>query len=379
MKKIAILGSTGSIGKNTLSVLESISGYEVHALSTNENIGLLREQVRKYRPRAVAIADEKSAKEFFTDPLRGTDVFWGKDGLLNLCEGADLVVLGIVGIAGLPVLEYCLKRKIPIAIATKEALVCGGQVVRSLMDETKTPVLPLDSEISAIFQCIGTEDKSRIEKILLTASGGPFRDSPPEKIRNATLAEALSHPNWSMGAKISIDSATMANKGLEIMETRWMFDVDPEKIAVVVHKESIVHSMVEFVDGAVMAQLGATDMRLPIAYALSYPHRAPNNARKLDLFQTGTLSFEKPDLDRFPCLALAMEAVKGGAAMQLVYNAANDAAVSLFRAGEIRFFEIAEFIKRLLNEFSGLTVTSFEEIYEANDRITARALRLNNL
>ncbi|MEI3415975.1 MAG: 1-deoxy-D-xylulose-5-phosphate reductoisomerase [Christensenellaceae bacterium] len=303
-KKIVILGSTGSIGKNTLDVLRGMQEtYEVYGLAAHKSVRELLAQAAEFRPARLALTDAAASREA-AEGFAG-ELLAGPQALCDICEGADLVVLSVVGMAGLPPFVHCLRRGIPVALATKEAMVYGGRLARDLMDATGTPVLPLDSEISAIFQCLQGNKKAQVAEILLTASGGPFRTWPLERVRQATLAEALKHPNWSMGAKITIDSASMANKGLEIMETRWMFDIAPEKITVVVHPESIVHSAVRYLDGSVMAQMGATDMRLPIAYALQYPDRLPNCARALDLFAVGTLHFEQPDYAKFPCLRLA--------------------------------------------------------------------------
>lgn len=372
-KKIVILGSTGSIGKNTLDVLRGMQEtYEVYGLAAHQSAQALLAQAAEFRPARLAVTDEAAAGELAAGGFAG-EILAGPQALCDICEGADLVVLSVVGMAGLPPFVHCLRRGIPVALATKEAMVYGGRLARDLMDSTGTPVLPLDSEISAIFQCLQGNKKAQAAEILLTASGGPFRTWPLERVRQATLAEALKHPNWSMGAKITIDSASMANKGLEIMETRWMFDIAPEKITVVVHPESIVHSAVRYQDGSVMAQMGATDMRLPIAYALQYPDRLPNCARALDLFAVGTLHFEQPDYEKFPCLRLAREAVTEGAAMQMVFNAANDAAVALFRRGAIGFWQISEVIARAMESFRGAEATSFEEIYARDAEIRAFA------
>ncbi len=372
-KKIVILGSTGSIGKNTLDVLRGMQEtYEVYGLAAHQSAQALLAQAAEFRPARLAVTDEAAAGELAAGGFAG-EILAGPQALCDICEGADLVVLSVVGMAGLPPFVHCLRRGIPVALATKEAMVYGGRLARDLMDSTGTPVLPLDSEISAIFQCLQGNKKAQAAEILLTASGGPFRTWPLERVQQATLAEALKHPNWSMGAKITIDSASMANKGLEIMETRWMFDIAPEKITVVVHPESIVHSAVRYQDGSVMAQMGATDMRLPIAYALQYPERLPNCARALDLFAVGTLHFEQPDYEKFPCLRLAREAVGQGAAMQMVFNAANDAAVALFRRGAIGFWQIGEVIARAMESFRGAEATSFEEIYARDAEIRAFA------
>ncbi len=369
-KKVVILGSTGSIGMNTLNVLEEMQQqYEIYGLAAQTNWQRLAAQAQVYRPTLLALTDEKAAYALQDSALFSGEVLQGEQALTDICEQADLVVLSVVGIAGLRPFVYCLEHGIPVALATKEAMVYGGQLARNLMDATATPVLPLDSEISAIFQCLQGNHKAQVDEILLTASGGPFRTWPIDKIKNATLAQALRHPNWSMGEKITIDSASMANKGLEIIETRWMFDFDPKKITVVVHPESIVHSAVRYADGCVMAQLGATDMKLPIAYALQYPNRKPNCGKELDLFQVGTLHFERPDYEKFPCLALARDAAVQGSAMQMVFNAANDAAVEMFRAEAIGFWQISEIIAQALESFSATKLNSFEDIYAADKQI----------
>ncbi len=373
-KKIVILGATGSIGTNTLKVLEGMQdAYEIYGLAAHSSWQQLAVLAQKYHPALLALTDEREAQNLREQGHFAGTILQGAEALVEICEQADLVVLSVVGVAGLKPFVHCLQKGIPVALATKEAMVYGGRLARDLMDRTGTPVLPLDSEISAIFQCLQGNRKAQVEEILLTASGGPFRTWPLEKIQQATLEQALQHPNWSMGAKITIDSASMANKGLEIMETRWMFDIDPSKITVVVHPESIVHSAVRYADGCVMAQLGATDMKLPIAYALRYPERMPNCGEKLDLFQVGALHFERPDYERFPCLKLAKQAIEQGSAMQMVFNAANDAAVALFRAGAIGFWQISQIIEQALQSFSAAALHSFEEIYALDGEIRSFA------
>ena len=373
-KKIVILGATGSIGTNTLKVLEGMQdAYEIYGLAARSSWQQLAELAQKYRPAQLALTDAEQAEKLREEGNFSGRILQGEEALIEICEHADLVVLSVVGVAGLRPFVYCLQQGIPVALATKEAMVYGGRLARELMDRTGTPVLPLDSEISAIFQCLQGNHKGQAEEILLTASGGPFRTWPLEKIQKATLKQALQHPNWSMGAKITIDSASMANKGLEIMETRWMFDIDPAKITVVVHPESIVHSAVRYTDGCVMAQLGATDMKLPIAYALRYPQRLPNCGERLDLFQIGALHFEQPDYERFPCLKLAKQAIAQGSAMQMVFNAANDAAVALFRVGAVGFWQISQIIEQALQSFSAAELHSFEEIYALDEEIRSFA------
>ena len=372
MKKIAILGSTGSIGTNALVVLrECRNEFCVVSLTAHANGRLLMQQAEEFCPEYIALTDENAAAELRAEyPER--EIGAGSAALVEACRGADMVLLSVVGIAGLPAFEYCLKNGIAVLLATKEAMVCGGRLARDLIAQGKAPVLPVDSELSAIFQCLQGSAPSSVDKILLTASGGPFRTMDAERIRHATVEQALQHPNWKMGSKITIDSASMANKGLEIMETRWLFDIAPEKIQVVVHPESIVHSMVQFEDHSVMAQLAVPDMKLPISYALHYPQRARDHVRELDLFSVDSLTFERPDEHRFPCLALAAEAVKNDGELQLVFNCADEAAVELFLNRRISFGEIPEIIASAYDRFSGLTIRDFEDIYGADREIRAR-------
>ena len=369
-EKIVILGSTGSIGENTLRVLEDMKDrYEIYGLLARENNEALLKQAERLHVKRLGLINEDKAKEL--RKVWNGELFTGRSALTEICEGADAVVLAVVGVDGLLPFEYCLKHGIRVLFATKEAMVYGGRLLRDLIDSTGTEVLPLDSEISAIFQAIRGNEENEIKEIYLTASGGPFIDRTLEEIKKATLEEALRHPNWSMGRKITIDSATMANKGLEIMETRWMFDVDPQKITPVIHRESIVHSAVKFMDNSVMAQMGETDMKLPIAYALNYPDRKGNCSEELDIFSRGSLHFERPDLKRFPCLRLAMEAVRKGIPDQIVFNAANDAAVELFQQRRISFWNIGEIIEASLERHRIEKVESFEDIFLADREIRA--------
>ncbi len=360
-KKIAILGSTGSIGQSALSVIGSHADkFEITALTAHTNISLLKKQIAEFKPSYVALTGECG---FYADFPDFVTVKTGQDSVFEACLGADIVLLAIMGIAGLPAFEFCLNNRIPVALATKEAMVCGGRAARELMDKTGTPVLPVDSELSAIWQCLDGNTKGDVKRILLTASGGPFREWTKERIAKAGVSDALNHPNWSMGKKITVDCATLANKGLEIMETRWLFDMSPEQITVVVHPESIIHSMVEFKDNAILAQLGDKDMRIPILHALSYPERLENCEPSLDIFGLGALHFERPDTGKFPCLALAYEAVKNDGALQLVFNSANEIAVELFLQGKIAFAEIYSMIERAMKSFSDVKVSSFADVY----------------
>ena len=366
--KVAILGSTGSIGKSALAAIAlHPERFEVTALTAHSNLDLLMKQAQEFHPRYIAASGVRE----FPETLPGVKCGAGEEAILEACDGADVVLLSIMGMAGLPAFEYCLRNGIKVALATKEAMVCGGRFVRNLIDETGTEVLPVDSELSAIFQSMAGHTKEDIKRILLTASGGPFRKFSLEEIKNATKAQALRHPNWSMGQKITIDSATMMNKGLEIMETRWFFDVDPDKIQVVVHPESIVHSMVEYYDNSVLAHLAAPDMRLPILYALTYPERLDSGTPELDLFKVGSLHFEAPDLERFPCLALAYEAVRNDGALQLVLNSANEVAVEYFLQERFGVMGIYDMVANAMQKFSGIRITCFDDIYRMDREIRA--------
>ncbi len=351
MKKIAILGSTGSIGTQAVDILPSIDA-EITALTTNKRIGLLEEQARRLRPKMVCAADEGAAGELKIK-LADTDikVLSGKEGLVCCASesGADIVVTAVVGIAGLVPTMAAIESGKDIALANKETLVCAGRLVTRTAKKKNVRLLPVDSEHSAIFQCIQGAQGNRISKIILTASGGPFFGKAADEMKNVTREQALAHPNWSMGAKITIDSATMMNKGLELIEAMWLYDMPPEDIEIVVHRESIVHSAVEFEDGAVIAQLGGPDMRLPIQYALTYPERLPCKAPKLDLAKTGKLTFYAPDYEAFPALRLAKRAAAEKGDRGAVLNGANEAAVGLFLEGKIRFNEIAERVARALD------------------------------
>ena len=370
-KRIAILGSTGSVGKNTVEVIERYPDvFQVTAVTAHSHIEDLLEQAKRLKPEFVGLtgpADYHALQERLGDIRLGM----GQEALLEACDTADLVVLAVVGIAGLPAFLYCLKKGIPVALANKESLVCGGRIARQLMEETGTPVLPVDSESYAIFQCLEGAKREDVASVYLTASGGPFRTSSLEEMKRATVKDALKHPNWDMGAKISIDSATMFNKGLEIMETRWLFDIPAERIHVVVHPESVVHSLVEFKDNSLLAQMGVSDMKLPIAGALAYPKKLNQSVRPLDLYELGSVHFEKPDLERFPCLALAYEAVRSENSLQIVLNAANEVAVAWFLAGAIGFLDIAKVLEKAMKKFGGYVISNENEIYEIDKEVRA--------
>lgn len=344
MKKIAILGSTGSIGTQTVDILPSIDA-EVVALTTNRRINLLEEQARALHPKMVCAMDESAAKELKIK-LADTDikVLTGMDGLIACAaeSGADIVVTAVVGMVGLLPTMAAIKAGKDIALANKETLVCAGGLVMSAAKQYGVRILPVDSEHSAIFQCVQAANGNPIDKILLTASGGPFFGKKFEEMRGMTREQALAHPNWSMGAKITIDSATMMNKGLELIEAMWLYDLPPEDIEIVVHRESIVHSAVEFADGAVIAQLGLPDMRLPIQLALTWPQRVPCKVPRMSLAEVAKLTFYAPDYEAFPALNLAKHAASLKGDRGAVLNGANEAAVGLFLNGKIGFSDIAE-------------------------------------
>ena len=353
-KKIAILGSTGSIGTQALEVIEEQNHlYEAYVLTANNSVDLLIEQARKYTPAAVVIANEthyQKVKEALNDlPIK---VYAGAEALCQVVqdENVDIVLASMVGFAGLRPTISAIKAGKMIALANKETLVVAGELINRLITENKVPLLPVDSEHSAIFQCI--EPGNRIEKILLTCSGGPFRKMSTEELNNVTKAHALAHPTWNMGAKITIDSATLMNKGFEVIEAKWLFGVNPNQIQVVIHPQSVIHSMVQFEDGAVKAQLGVPDMRLPIQYAFSYPKRLKASFDRVDFFKMKDLTFEQPDVNRFRCLALAYEALDKGGNMPCIVNAAHEIANRAFIEDKISFHKISEIIEQSMNHIA---------------------------
>ncbi len=368
IKKIAVLGSTGSIGTQTLDLCaRHPEKYRVTALTARSSREKLFEQVRRFRPEMAGLTEGIKPEEIPED-LRFCRWVSGKEALRAAAveTEADQVLVAIVGIAGLQSVMDALEAGRQVLLANKEALVTGGHLVMELARRKGKPILPVDSEHSAIFQCLQAAGPNRPERILLTASGGPFRTWDTAAIRTATREQALKHPNWSMGAKITVDSASMFNKGLEIMEARWLFDLPEDRITVVVHPESIVHSAIVFCDGAVLAQLGVPDMRVPIGYAMAYPERLTTGVPAPDLFDLGSLTFEKPDEEKFPALRLAREALRAGGAACTVLNGANEEAVSLFLRGEISFGGITERVEKALDRLAGLSANSLEEIFEAD-------------
>lgn len=368
MKKIAILGSTGSIGTQTLDIVDQNQGdLQVVALAAGSNITLLEQQARKYKPAFVAVWDEERANEL-KQKLADTQitVASGMDGLLAVATipESEILVTAIVGMLGIRPTIAAIEAGKDIALANKETMVTAGHIIIPLAKKCGVSILPVDSEHSAIFQSLNGERQNKIKKILLTASGGPFRGKTYEELENVTLEDALKHPNWSMGRKITIDSATMVNKGLEVMEAKWLFDVTPSQIEVVVHPQSILHSAVMFEDGAVIGQMGTPDMRLPILYALFYPERRMLYAEELDLFAIGNLTFERPDRETFYGLSLAYDALDAGGNVPTVYNAANERAVAKFLDGKISFVQIPEIIASSMEEVYYKENPTLEEILD---------------
>ena len=367
-KSISILGSTGSIGVQTLDVARNL-GIKVAGLAANTSIDTLESQAREFLPEVVAVGDETLAKvlgQRLSD-LR-IEVVGGMEGFKRVAsiESVDTVVTSIVGIAGLIPTMEAIKNKKNIALANKETLVTAGEIVMSEAVKMGVNILPVDSEHSAIFQSLMGNNIEDISRIILTASGGPFRGKTPEDLEKVTLAQALKHPNWSMGSKITIDSATLMNKGLEVIEAKWLFGMDTGMIKVIVHPQSIIHSMVEYVDGSVIAQLGSPDMRLPIQFALTYPDRKPNNFSKLDLLKSGELTFEEPDMKTFPCLSLAFEELKQGGTMPAVMNAANEEAVGLFLKEKIKFVDIPKVIETVMTQHNIVKNPTIDDIMEVD-------------
>lgn len=352
MKKIAILGSTGSIGTQTLEIVRDNPDLQVTGLAAGTNIDLFEKQVREFRPRLVSLQSEQACKELKVQ-LADLDVeiVPGMEGLLRIAEmeEAQVLVTAIVGMIGIRPTIAAIKKHKDIALANKETLVTAGHIIMPLAAQMGVSILPVDSEHSAIFQSLQGENRDRVSKLLITASGGPFRGKTRSELEHVKLEDALKHPNWSMGHKITIDSATLVNKGLEVMEAKWLFDVDLDRIQVVVHPQSIIHSMVEYVDGGIIAQLGSPDMKLPIQYALFYPDRRPMAGKRVDFYELGNITFERPDMETFTGLKLAMRAATEGGSMPTVFNAANEKAVSLFLNRKIRFLQIPEIIEMCMD------------------------------
>ncbi len=370
VKNIAILGSTGSIGKNALKVIDALGNqYKITALSAHSNVKLLAEQVRRYKPEFVAVTNPEYYKKLW-DSVEDLDtrIMSGPDGLIEIAqlEEVDIVLTAVVGSAGLPAVLTAAGCGKKLAIANKEPLVIAGQLLMKTAKENGSTILPVDSEHSAIFQAMQSGSRDEINKIILTASGGPFREATVEQIQDVSLEQTLSHPVWNMGPKITVDSATMMNKAFEVIEARWLFDMSTEKIEVLIHPESIVHSLVEFVDGSVIAQLGEPDMCLPIQYALTYPRRVAGIAKSLRLDKIGSLTFEKPNEQVFRSLKLGFEVARTGGTAAVVFNAANEVAVEEFLAGRINFVTIMDLIEDCLGKHNVKTSLSLEDIFEAD-------------
>lgn len=366
---ISIIGSTGSIGTQTLEVVDAYTGIKVHGISAYSDIDLLEKQIRKYKPKIAAVVKEDKAKELkIRTADTGVKIVSGNEGVSEVAtvNGADLVVTAVVGISGLKPTIEAIKQKKNIALANKETLVTGGHIVTKLCKEYGTKLLPVDSEHSAIFQSMQGFNKGDIKRIILTASGGPFFGKTKEELSKVTLEQALKHPNWSMGAKVTIDSSTLVNKGLEVIEAKWLFGVDASKIKVLVHRQSVVHSMVEYVDNGVMAQLGAPDMKLPIQYAITYPKRLPMQNNELDFTKYSNLTFQEPDMDTFYALKLAYNAAEKGGVLPTVFNSADEAAVELFREKKISYLDITRLIGEAMERIKNIDNPSVEEIFEVD-------------
>jgi 1-deoxy-D-xylulose-5-phosphate reductoisomerase len=367
LKNISILGSTGSIGKQTIDIVLTHDNINVLGLTANTNIDLLEEQINLVKPQVVAVMNEQKALELKKRVGNKVKVLSGMDGLIQVAtlDKVDLVVTAVVGMIGIRPTVEAIKASKDIALANKETLVTAGEIINNLIKEYNVNIYPVDSEHSAIFQCLNGENKKEISKIILTASGGPFRGKKTSELEKITVSEALNHPNWSMGKKITIDSATLMNKGLEVIEAKWLFNVELDRIKVVVHPQSIIHSMVEYNDSSIIAQLGVPDMRVPIQYALYYPNRINNNIKKLDLLEVSKLTFEEPDIRTFRCLDLAYKALEKGGSILSVLNAANEYAVDKFLNNKIRFLEIPEIIEFAMDNHKNIIHPTLDNIFEA--------------
>ena len=372
MKKIAILGSTGSIGTQTLEIVREQKDICVRALAAGNNIDLLEQQIREFHPVLASVQSEEKAADL-RQRLRDMDIkiVSGMDGLIEVATEpqAEILVTAVVGMLGLRPTVEAIKAKKTIALANKETLVTAGHIIIPLAKEYHVPILPVDSEHSAIFQSLQGNESNRIEKILLTASGGPFRGKNAEDLAEMKVEDALKHPNWSMGRKITIDSSTLVNKGLEVMEAKWLFGVELDQIEVVVHPQSVIHSAVQYEDGAVIAQLGTPDMRLPIQYALYYPERRKMSGKRLDLFELGSLTFERPDTKTFRGLALAYDAMRKGGSQPTVFNAANERAVAMFLDRRISYPQITEIIEDCMEHVAYISDPTLDQVLETEQAV----------
>jgi 1-deoxy-D-xylulose-5-phosphate reductoisomerase len=368
-ENIAILGSTGSIGKNSIEVIANFPDqFKVSYLTVNNNIDALCDQVRRFKPKGVVVLDRNSAAECKKRFDGATEVLVGEEGLEEIVQrnDVDVVISSLVGFAGLKPTIAAIRAKKKIALANKETLVVAGEIIMRLVKETGGILIPVDSEHSAIFQCLVGESGSSVAKIILTASGGPFLNTPKDMLKKVSVEQALHHPNWKMGNKVTIDSATLMNKGMEVIEARWLFGIPPEKIDVVIHPQSIIHSMVEFIDGSVKAQLGMPDMKIPIQYALTYPERAASNVARVDFPKLREMTFFPPDIERFQCLRLAYDALNEGGTMPAALNAANEIAVRRFLEGKIAFQQIPETICRTMEHHNVTGRPTLDDIIAAD-------------
>jgi 1-deoxy-D-xylulose-5-phosphate reductoisomerase len=371
MKKILILGSTGSIGVNTLNVIRKFPGnFKVSGLTVNKRIDLLENQIEEFNPELVVIQDEALAKELKEKIKKKCNILWGKESLSYAAANLDYDILigAVVGFAGLAPTIEAIKRGKRIALANKETLVVAGELITDYCKQFNAEIIPVDSEHSAIYQCLVGEKKGHVNKLILTASGGPFLNADKNSFNNVSVKEALNHPNWNMGNKITIDSASMMNKGLEVIEARWLFGLDKNKIEVVIHPQSIIHSMVEFIDGSIKAQLGLPDMKLPIQYALSFPERLQSDFPHTYLTKIGTLTFFEPDLNKFECLKIGYDVLAEGGIAPCILNAANEVAVDKFLNGKIKFSHIPVIINKALEYFENHRKPDLEMIYEYDRR-----------
>jgi 1-deoxy-D-xylulose-5-phosphate reductoisomerase len=369
MKKVFILGSTGSIGVNCLNVISNLTEYcEVAGLTVNSSTELLLDQINKFNPRFVVVRDDQAARNISGKIPKGCELLVGEEGLIKAAKETDYDIFmgAMVGFAGLAPTIEAVKRGKRITLANKETLVVAGEIVTKLVLENSAEIIPVDSEHSAIYQCLVGENLNEVEKLILTASGGPFREKDKSFFENATVDEALNHPNWEMGSKITIDSATMMNKGLEVIEAHWLFGLPSDKIEVVIHPQSIIHSMVQFVDGSIKAQLGLPDMKLPIQYALTFPERVQNKFERTNLSSIGTVTFSEPDLNKFECLKLAFDALNEGGTAPCILNAANEVAVDKFLNKEIKFSHIPLLINKALDKVESNFLPDLGTIFECD-------------
>lgn len=379
MKKISVLGSTGSIGTQTLDVVSKYRDqFQIEGLAAGSNVDLLIQQCKEFKPKKISVATKELAERIRPFLPEGTQLFFGREGLIEVAAGtdADIVVTAVVGSMGLPSTLAAIEAGKTIGLANKETLVTAGHLVTALAQAKGVDLIPIDSEHSAIFQCLNGERRQDVEFITITASGGSFRDLNREQLNNVTVEDALKHPNWSMGAKITIDSATMVNKGLEVIEAHWLFGLPYEQIQVLLHPESIIHSFVQYRDSSIIAQLGNPDMRVPIQYALTYPERWPSPSPTLSLAEAGKLQFREMDFERFPCLRLAYECGKMGGTATTVFNAANEMAVARFLRKEISFLQIEAIIEKVLNEHQNTPEPALELIEESDKLARELAARL---